>query len=233
MIEVIAFDADDTLWENETLYSRMQDRFQELLSPYLPPEETRRQLYETEMGHLPLLGYGIKAFVLSMVQTAIRVTDGRISGREIQKILDFGFEMLQHNIELLDQVEDVLAQLAEKHPLLLITKGDLLDQEGKVARSGVGHYFKAVEIVSDKTRLSYAAILARHGLPAEGFLMVGNSMRSDILPVLELGGKAVYIPHALTWAHEHARQDPGHPGFYELNHISELPALVEKINNGS
>jgi putative hydrolase of the HAD superfamily len=232
MIDVIAFDADDTLWENETLYSRIQDQFQELLSPYMEPEQVRRKLYETEMSHLPLLGYGIKAFVLSMITTAIEISGGEISGREIQKILDFGFVMLAHNVRLLDQVEHVLEILAQELPLMLITKGDLLDQEGKLARSGIAHYFQSVEIVSDKTPESYAAILKRSGVPPERFLMVGNSMRSDILPVLELGGKAVYIPHALTWEHEHAPLEPERPGLFQLDHISQLPELVGIIKNG-
>jgi putative hydrolase of the HAD superfamily len=232
MIDMIAFDADDTLWENETLYSRTQDRFQELLSSYMEPEQVRRKLYETEMVHLPLLGYGIKAFVLSMITTAIEISNGEIKGSEIQRILDFGFEMLQHNVELLDQVEHVLEKLAKNHPLMLVTKGDLLDQEGKLARSGIAHYFQSVEIVSDKTAESYAVILKRSGLQPERFLMVGNSMRSDILPVLELGGKAVYIPHALTWEHEHAPIESERPGLYQLDHISQLPALVEQIHQG-
>lgn len=230
MFDVIAFDADDTLWQNEVFYSGTQDRFRELLLPYASADVVTQKLYEIEVRNLPLLGYGIKAFMLSMIETALELANGRISGREIRKILDFGFDMLEAKIEVFEQVEEVLARLVTQYSLMLITKGDLLDQENKVSRSGLAHYFKSIEIVSAKNKASYAAILARHALDPKRFVMVGNSLRSDILPVLELGGLGIYIPHSLTWAHEHVHlEDNDLAGLHELEHISGLPDLLESI----
>jgi putative hydrolase of the HAD superfamily len=221
--DVIAFDADDTLWHNESLYAATQDRFKDMLAPYHSPEMVEKALYETEMRNLQLFGYGIKAFALSMIETAIELTDGKISGQELKVVVDQARWMLETDIQVFEHVEEVLGELAGTHDLMLITKGDLLDQEGKIARSGLGDHFRYVEIVSDKTREIYATILARHQIDPPRFLMVGNSMRSDILPVLELGGQAVYIPHHLTWAHEHATPtEERHNGFYELEHIGQL-----------
>jgi putative hydrolase of the HAD superfamily len=232
MFDVIAFDADDTLWQNEVFYSGTQTKFRELMAPYASAEVVTQKLYEIEVRNLPTLGYGIKAFVLSMIETSLDLTEGNVSGSEIRAILQFGFDMLEAKIEVFEQVEDVLARLAERHHLMLITKGDLLDQESKLARSGLAHYFKFIEIVSTKNKDSYRTILARHHLEPERFMMVGNSLRSDILPVIELGGSAVYIPHPLTWAHENAHLgEDGHVGLYEIEHIAELPDLLESIEN--
>jgi putative hydrolase of the HAD superfamily len=235
MFDVIAFDADDTLWQNEEFYSAAQERFKKLLAPYASPEVTTQKLYEIEVRNLPLLGYGIKAFVLSMIETALELSAGKISASEIRQVLQFGFDMLEAKIEVFEQVEEVLSQLAQQYQLMLITKGDLLDQENKLSRSGLAQYFKSIEIVSVKNKASYQSILARHNLEVQRFVMVGNSLRSDILPVIELGGKAVFIPHSLTWAHEHVHlEDAEYPGLYELDHIGGLPALLESIkNNGA
>jgi putative hydrolase of the HAD superfamily len=229
-IETIAFDADDTLWHNERLYADAQDRFRGLLGHYHSPEWIDERLFQTEMRNLQHFGYGIKAFALSMIETAVELTEGRISGADVQVIIDIARQMIAADVELLDAVEATVARLAETHQLMVITKGDLRDQELKIARSGLAPRFRHIEIVSDKSRASYAALLQRHGIAPERFLMVGNSLRSDILPVLELGASAVYIPYQTTWAHEVAAPPPDdHPGFYALERLDQLPDLLERI----
>ena len=227
---IIAFDADDTLWHNERLYAEAQARLRQLLSPYHDPNWIDAQLYQTEMRNMQHFGYGIKAFALSMIETAVELTEGRISGNEIKTILDTAKAMMTADVELLEHVAETVPALAERYPLMIITKGDLLDQESKVARSGLAACFQHVEVVTDKNRASYTALLQRHALAPERFLMVGNSLRSDILPVLELGASAVYVPYHLTWAHEVVDPPPaGQPGFYEIAHLGELPRLLEKL----
>ena len=228
--DILAFDADDTLWHNERLYAAAQERFRQLLGRYHEPAWIDEHLYQTEVRNLAHFGYGIKAFALSMIETALELTEQRICGDEIQVILDIARGMLEAEVELLDGVAATLAQLSGRCPLMLITKGDLRDQEVKLARSGLDRYFKQVEIVSDKHRANYEAILRRHAVPAGRFLMVGNSLRSDILPVLELGGSAVYIPYELTWTHEAADLPPeGQPGFYRLERFDQLPGLLARL----
>ena len=230
--DVIAFDADDTLWQNEQLYARSQARLVELLSQYHPPEWVHERLYQTEMRNLEHFGYGVKAFALSMIETAIELTEGRMSGKELQVLVDTGKEMLHADVELLDHVANTLTQLGKKYSLMLLTKGDLFEQENKIARSGLKDRFRYIEIVSTKTVPIYKNLLDRHSIKPERFLMIGNSLRSDILPLLELGAYAVYIPHDLTWQHEHS--DPPskeQPGFYQLDHIGQLPALLEQIES--
>jgi len=230
--DIIAFDADDTLWHNERLYAAAQDRFVELLARYHEPEWIREQLFQTEMRNLQHFGYGIKAFALSMIETAVELTEGRICGEDIQALVDVAKGMLTAEVELLPHVAETIPQLAARHRLIVITKGDLLDQEGKVARSGLAGYFAHVEVVSEKTAASYAALLARLGVAAERLVMVGNSLRSDILPVLELGGWAVHIPYALTWAHEVAEPPPaGLPGYHQIEHMGQLLELLAKIEH--
>jgi putative hydrolase of the HAD superfamily len=233
MFDTIAFDADDTLWHNEDLYLSIQERFARLLTTYQDEDVIHRKLYETEMRNLELYGYGIKAFTLSMIETAIELTEGQICGRDIQIIIDFAKEMRQAPVKLLDGVEEVLAGLvAAGYRLLLITKGDLFDQESKFARSGLAPYFDIVEIVSDKSVETYAGLLAKHKLTPERFLMVGNSLRSDVLPVLTLGAQAVHIPYHTTWIHEVVEppsDDP--PGYHELAHIAQLPDLIGGVTN--
>jgi putative hydrolase of the HAD superfamily len=222
--DLIAFDADDTLWHNERLYAETQTRFTQLLSQYHPAEWVSARLYQTETNNLQHFGYGIKAFALSMIETAVDLTEGRILGSDIQKIIGWAREMLSAEVELLAQVGEVLPELAKKYPLMLITKGDLLDQETKLARSGLGGYFQYVEVVSQKTRASYEKLLKKQAVQPERFLMVGNSLRSDILPVLELGGSAVYVPYELTWLHEAAElPPPGTAGFTQLADLGGLP----------
>ena len=229
MIEIIAFDADDTLWHNETLYNATQDRYRQLLAPYAEPEAVDRALFDTEMRNLASFGYGIKSFILSMIEAAVDVTGGRVQAAELGQLVGFARDMMKAEIRLLDNVRDTVAALAVRHNLMLITKGDLLDQEDKLQRSGLADYFRYFEVVSDKTLERYAALLARYQIQPERFLMVGNSLRSDILPVVELGGKAVYIPYEMTWAHEVVDAPQEGQAYYELEHIAQLPELLEKI----
>ena len=232
MFKLIAFDADDTLWYTERLYVDAQARLKQVLSHYLVDEQMDERLYQTEMRNLAHFGYGIKAFALSMIETSIELTDGRITASDIRGIIDTAREMLVADVELIDHVAETLTSLASTHPLMLITKGDLLDQETKLARSGLAAQFRHVEIVSDKSLETYRAILARTGILPGEFAMVGNSLRSDILPVLELGAHAVYIPQSLTWAHETAPlPEPSTPGFHQLQHVGELPALIQRLED--
>ena len=228
----IGFDADDTLWHNETIFELVHARFQTLLARYHDAATVDRTLFATEMRNLELYGYGVKAFMLSSIETAIALSGGLISAAEIQQVLDLGREMLQHPVELLDGVAETVALLAPRHRVLLITKGDLRDQERKLEKSGLAVHFSAVEIVSEKNETTYAAILRRHAIDPRQFLMVGNSLKSDIQPVLALGGLGAYIPYHLTWAAEHVEQAPEAPGrFFTLGSIRELPTLVEAWDN--
>jgi putative hydrolase of the HAD superfamily len=227
--DAIAFDADDTLWHSERLYAHTQAEFAKLLAHYCDEKFIHDRLYKTESRNLAHFGFGVKGFALSMIETAVELTEGRISGRDIQTIINLAKDMLTADVELLDGVSETIAALAQSHRLMVITKGELLDQEKKIERSGLGKYFHLVEIVSDKTPASYARLLAKHSLEPQNFFMVGNSLRSDILPILELGGSAAYIPYEITWLHETAEPPVGRPGFYQLEQVRQLPALLEKI----
>jgi putative hydrolase of the HAD superfamily len=228
MFDVIAFDADDTLWHNEHLFTLTEAKFAQLLAPYQHEERVKRELFSTETRNLEYFGYGIKGFTLAMIETAIELTDGEIHGKDLQQIIQYAKEMLSSPIELLEHVRDTISALAASYPLMIITKGDLLDQESKIARSGLAEYFTHIEIVSDKTAQIYAACLAKYKVASQKFLMVGNSLKSDVLPVLELGGNAVYIPYRTTWAHE-VVANPPQAGYYTLEHIGQLPALIEQL----
>ena len=228
--DAIAFDADDTLWHNEQLYIQAQARFKQLLAQYHRPEWIEERLFQTEMRNLQHFGYGIKAFALSMIETAVELTEGRIAGSDIQTIIDSIKAMLAADVELMEHAAATLARLAETYLLMVITKGDLRDQELKIARSGLARHFRHVEIVSDKSPATYEIILRRHGVAPERFLMVGNSLRSDILPVLALGGSAVYVPYQLTWAHENvAPPATEQAGYYEIEHLGLLPDLLDRL----
>lgn len=230
MIETIAFDADDTLWQNETLYQEAQAQLSQILSKWETSEQVMRVLTETEMRNLPIYGYGIKAFTLSMIETSLQVSDGNLSIKAVRKILALGRSMLKAEVTLLPQVEATLQTLSKNHRLMIITKGDLLDQTSKVSRSGLEKYFSLVEVLNQKTPESYREILDKYHLDIETFLMVGNALRSDIAPVLALGGKAVHIPAESTWELEHLPGfDPGQDGFFQIQNISELPQLIEDI----
>jgi putative hydrolase of the HAD superfamily len=228
--DIIAFDADDTLWHNETLFSMTQDKFRQLLARYQGAELALDTLYAIEIRNLETFGYGIKGFTLSMIEAAIELTHGQVVGQDIQQIIDFAREMLRAPLQLLDHVAELIPRLARMHTLMLITKGDLFDQESKIAQSGLADYFAHVEIVSDKRQDIYQALLRKHHIAPERFLMVGNSLRSDILPVVALGGAAVYIPYHLTWAHE-TIDDTGAQQYFELEHIGLLPALLGRLSD--
>jgi putative hydrolase of the HAD superfamily len=224
---VVALDADDTLWHNDPLFTAAQERFRALLGQYHDAEWIDARLYEAEKRNLRLFGYGVKGFTLSMIETAIELTEGRIAGSEVQEILDMGLEMLRAPIELLEGVREAVAELADRYFLMLLTKGDLLDQESKLARSGLGDHFSAIEIVSEKDSRTYAAIMGRHGIEPARFVMVGDSLRSDVLPVLEAGGAAVHIPYRTTWVHEQVSEEAllGRE-FARLRSFRELPGWL-------
>lgn len=228
-LTTIGFDADDTLWHNERFFKLTQARFTELLADHAEPEHLDARLLAAERRNLGRYGYGIKGFVLSMIETAIEVTDAQVPAEVIRAILESGQEMLAHPIELLPHARDAIEAVTGSHTVLLITKGDLLDQERKLAQSGLGELFDGVEIVSDKTEASYRRIFARHGDGAERAMMIGNSMKSDVVPALEAGGWGVYVPHDLGWALEHAPTLSGHARFMELSDLGGLPALVDEI----
>lgn len=228
MLEFIAFDADDTLWHNETHFCMAQERFKALMQAYLGDAYDGNHLYETEVSNLPHYGYGVKSFALSMVETAIQLTGGRISAQDIHALLELAKEMLGAPVEVLPEVETVLDELSGDYPLLLITKGDLFDQESKILRSGLAQYFRHIEVVSEKNAHTYGKILRRCGIRPEQFVMVGNSLRSDILPPLELGAQAVHIPSPQLWAYEHVQLENLRPKAYtQLRSIGELPEWLE------
>ncbi|MFP1632076.1 HAD family hydrolase [Zhengella sp. ZM62] len=232
-LDAIGFDADDTLWHNERFYRLTQERFAGILADHVSPERLSERLLAAERRNLARYGYGIKGFTLSMIETALEVTDNSVSGAEIRLILDAAREMHEHPVEPLPHARAALTALAGKHRLVLITKGDLFDQERKLAASGLGDFFDAVEIVSEKTSRTYRDLFRRHGTGAGNALMVGNSLKSDILPALEAGSWAVHVPHELTWELEHAPAPVDHPRFREIAHLGDLPALIDAIGNGA
>ncbi|MCE1230154.1 MAG: HAD family hydrolase [Firmicutes bacterium] len=227
MIRTIAFDADDTLWPNERHFRSAEAFFRDLMSAYHDAEWIQERLFATEMRNLAHFGYGVKSFVLSMIETAIELSEGQIQGRDIQRLVDLGRDMLAHPVEPLPHVQAALAELQSDYRLMLITKGDLLDQRAKLARSGLDAYFPIVEVVPEKDVPTYRDIIQRHGLAPETFLMVGNSVKSDILPVLALGARAVHIPCPDTWIYEHV-DDVDATAFATLEHLGLLKAWLEK-----
>lgn len=231
-ITTVGLDADDTLWHNETIFRLTQARFVALLADHADEAAMGARLAEVEKRNLRLYGYGVKGFTLSMIETAMELCGGEAPADVIREILAAGREMLGHPVETLPGVDEALAALAERYRLVLITKGDLLDQERKLAASGLGELFAAVEIVSEKDRGTYERVFGRHGTgPAEA-VMVGNSMKSDVLPALEAGAFAVHIPYHVTWAHELADAPEGHARYGALETISDLPAWIEARSVG-
>jgi putative hydrolase of the HAD superfamily len=227
-VTAIAFDGDDTLWHNEPLFWASTQRFQELLAPYADAATLAERLQAAEIANLALFGYGIKGFVLSMIETAIQVSGGQVPNTVIQEFIDRGKHMLAHPVHLLEGVAHTLAAVRDMgFKLVLITKGDLFDQESKLARSGLADLFHAVEIVSEKDEATYRTLLARHGDGVERAVMVGNSARSDILPMLAAGGHAVHVPYASTWAHELAELPDTHPRLHRIKGMGELVALLK------
>jgi putative hydrolase of the HAD superfamily len=230
-IKVVAFDGDDTLWHNETHFHFTQAALRDLLRGHVPGADVDVRLFETEMANLSLYGYGIKSFTLSMIETAIEITDGTIPASDLKVILDWGKRMLREPTELLEGVRETLVEVSRDHELLLITKGDLFDQESKLARSGLAERFAGVDILSDKNVDSYRRVLSRRGIDAGEFVMVGNSLRSDVVPVVELGARAVHIPYHVTWQHEQVDEDsvPGE-GWFRLEKITELSPLLGSLD---
>ena len=227
---VIGFDADDTLWHNETIFEKTHERYRALLAQYHDAATVDRALFATEMKNLELYGYGVKGFTLSAIETAIQLTEGKIRADEIQQLIAPGQDMLAHPVELLEGVEETLAVLATEHRMLVITKGDLRDQERKLAKSKLAGHFRHVEIVSEKNERTYAEILRRHGIGAERFLMVGNSVKSDILPVLALGGAGAHVPYHLLWGAERVEESPvPSERFFRLKHVRELIDVVRRL----
>jgi putative hydrolase of the HAD superfamily len=228
-ITTVGLDADDTLWHNETLFRLTQERFRSLMADVAAPEALDARLAEIEKRNLRLYGYGVKGFTLSMLETAMELTANEPPGRLIADILAAGREMLSEPVEPLPGVEKALAELSTAYRLVLITKGDLLHQEQKLAASGLGDLFSAVEIVSEKDASTYERVFDRYGTGAAEAVMCGNSMRSDILPALEAGSFAAHVPYPLTWAHEMADAPEGHPRFAELHSIGELPGWIQSL----
>lgn len=228
-LTLVAFDADDTLWHNERFFRLTQERFAALLADYTDGDRLMARLLEAERRNIGHYGFGIKGFMLSMIETALEVTDKKVAGSVIADILAAGQEMLSHPIDLLPHARETVEAVAKTHRVLLITKGDLLDQERKLAQSGLGDLFDGVEIVSDKAAPVYADILVRHDTPAGQAMMVGNSMKSDVLPMVELGGWGVFVPHGLEWELERAAPPQNAPRFREVPHLGELPQLIHSL----
>jgi putative hydrolase of the HAD superfamily len=229
MLTTIGFDADDTLWQNESFFRLTQDRFTALLADHAAPGHLADRLEAAERRNLGAYGFGVKGFTLSMIETAIEVTDGRVPAGVIAEIIAAGREMLEHPIELLPHARATVTALSADYRVILVTKGDLLDQERKLAQSGLGELFQAVEIVSHKTEAAYRTIFARHGTGADQGLMVGNSLKSDVLPALAAGAWGVHVPHGLTWALEAADPPSGHRRFHVIDDLAALLPLVETL----
>ncbi|HWK13061.1 MAG TPA: HAD family hydrolase [Rhizobiaceae bacterium] len=228
-LTTIGFDADDTLWQNERFFRMNEAQFAQLLADHAPAEVLSARLLEAEKRNLSHYGFGIKGFTLSMVETAVEVTEGRVPARIIGDILEMGREMLSHPVETLPGVAETLKALSDGYRLVLITKGDLFDQERKLAASGLGDYFHGVEIVSDKNADTYRRVFARHGDGAERAMMIGNSLKSDVVPAIAAGAWGVYVPHELTWVLEHVEPPTDAERFREVVHLGEVEPLVRTI----
>ena len=221
-LKVIAFDADDTLWHNEHYFQEVEHKFCAMLEEYLPQHTVERELLETEIKNVSLYGYGIKSFILSMIETAIRISDKTIQVSVVERIILLGREMLDKPIEKMDGVDEVLHLLKEKYRLVVATKGDLLDQERKLKKSGLEHFFHHIEIMSEKGESDYLKLIKHLDIKPDEFLMIGNSLKSDVLPVLALGGHGFHIPYHITWGHEKVDKIIDHPNFKEFGKLSEI-----------
>ena len=228
-IRVIAFDADDTLWVNETYFREAEEKFASILEDFLPQHVIMKELYRTEIGNLGLYGYGIKGFMLSMIETAIRISDGQMPISLVEKIIRIGQEMLEKPVELLPGVKDVLQSLQGKYRIVLATKGDLVDQERKLQKSGLEGYFHHIEIMSEKRVSDYKKLISRLDIHASEFVMIGNSIKSDILPVLELGGYGIHVPFHTTWMHEQVDHEVTHERFFTAEHLEEAIAHIQSF----
>ncbi len=233
--DLIAFDGDDTLWHNERSYRDGRERFRRLLAASgvnLSEDEIEARVNATELGNIEYYGYGVSSFVLSLIETAIGLTDGRVTGVELHDLIDLAKQMLSEQVELFQGAREAVSRLAATYPVMLITKGDLLHQTSKLDRSGLRPFFRFVEVVSHKTPPVYSEILSRHGVAPHRFLMVGNSLRSDVLPVIDVGASAVYVPAALSWAHEHADVPAtAAERLFELPTLEALAGLIERLES--
>ena len=232
-ISLVGFDADDTLWHSESHFAVTEQRFAELVGPWLPSESAAERLLERERANLKLFGYGVKGFTLSMIETAIEASEGTVDPAAIQQLIDWGKEMLAHPVELLDGVADTVDRLAGDYRLALITKGDLFHQESKIAESGLAERFERIEILSEKSPDQYRRVLSESGVAPGEFLMVGNSLRSDVLPVIELGGHGAHVPYNILWGHEKVDRDGLDTTWHHLDEIAHLPDLLCELDNGS
>ena len=230
MFDLIAFDADDTLWENEYLYKEGRARFQEVLRKFTHPQESGKRLDEIEVDNIQWYGYGIKSFVLSMLEAAIEVSNAAIPAQELREILEIAHRMIEEKVRLYDDTVETLATLEKQYALMLITKGDTWEQYRKIQKSGVMNFFRYIEIVPNKTEKTYKHLLTKYHINPSRFLMVGNSLRSDVLPVVNIGGQAVFIPKGSTWAHEHVTENERRQIIYaELSHLGELPSYLASV----
>lgn len=227
-IKVIAFDADDTLWVNEPFFQETEHKFYELMADYLPQHSIAKELFKIEIDNLDVYGYGIKAYILSMIEAAIKISENTISIEAIAKIIEYGKEMLEKPVDLIEGVDEALKVLHGKYKLVVATKGDLKDQHRKLHDSGLGHYFHHIEVMSDKQKIDYEKMLKRLEVEPSEFLMIGNSLKSDVLPVLQIGGYACHIPFHTTWLHEQIDHTIEHPNFKEAENIAELLPLLLK-----
>ncbi|MDD6209314.1 MAG: HAD family hydrolase [Bacteroidales bacterium] len=225
-VKVIAFDADDTLWVNEPYFRVAEQQFCELMAEFMPAEKVNKELYKIEMQNMELYGYGAKAFTLSLVEAALKFSNGKVAQEKIERILSIGRYILDHPVELLDDVKELLDKLKGCYRLLVVTKGDLLEQERKLVKSGLVSYFDHIEIFSDKKEDNYKRLFDYLDIRPDEFLMVGNSLKSDILPVVSLGGKGVYVPFHTTWLHEVVEVEPSLK-FYELGRVGQLAQLLD------
>ena len=232
-ISLVGFDADDTLWHSEAHFALTEDRFRALVSPWSESEQASERLLSRERANLELFGYGVKGFILSMIETAIEISDGSIPAGAIDQIVGWGKEMMAHRVELIDGVTDVLDTVGRAYRMILITKGDLFHQESKIAESGLADRFERVEILSEKSPRHYREVLTRVGVSASEFVMVGNSLRSDVAPVVEIGAIGVHIPYSITWGHEQvvdgSLNDCTGDRACSLATIRELPALLAEL----
>ncbi|MEW6582299.1 MAG: HAD family hydrolase [Actinomycetota bacterium] len=231
-IRLVGIDGDDTLWHSEDHFHLTEERFAELVAPWVGADVASAALLRTERRNLQLFGYGAKGFTLSMIETALELTGHEIDGRAVERIISFGKELLSHPVELLDGVAETLDALRGAYRLVLVTKGDLFHQESKVAAAGVAELFESVEIVAEKDPATYTRIIGRMGVAPAAFCMVGNSVRSDIAPVLDIGGAGVHVPYHVTWAMEHAEVDERHPRLARVASIREAPDAIAHLGNG-
>ncbi|QEM04039.1 HAD family hydrolase [Mucilaginibacter rubeus] len=230
-LKVIAFDADDTLWVNEPYFQATEERFCSLLENFSPQHTISKELFKVEVDNLPLYGYGIKGYILSMIEAALSISEKNISVDVVETILQYGKDMLNQPIELLNEVEHVLSSLKDHYRLVVATKGDLLDQERKLKKSGLAHYFHHIEIMSDKKEDDYIKLIKHLDINPDEFMMIGNSLKSDVMPVINIGGHAVHVPYHTTWAHEHVETVLTHENFKHVHKISEVLEFV--LESGS